>query len=699
LTIAGDFYGDITTHNGELKETNMERLPAPPVNADQGRLYYNTTNKHYYGYNGTSWILLETLPDVTITALEDLGSLVDSATDASTPGTLVLRDENGSFEGDFYNGVDFHNSEIKNALCENLASHPLTPTKSRLYFNTTDNRFYGYNGTTWGDLSYDKNDVLNDFYTKEEITAIQTSLQGQIDGNISTWFYEVVPSTSNVPYTTWTTTALKNQHLGDLYYNTLTGYCYRFSLVESVYQWLKVTDTDVTKALADVIIAQATADNKKRVFSLTPYAPYDIGDLWAQGSSGDLMRCKTSLATGGTYSASHWERAFKWDMARSTYDTNASGVVDNAEKVNGFSVLTAVPSGAVFTDTVTSINGKTGVITKNDIVALGIPSQDTIYSHPPTHEPSIITQNINNRFVTDAQISTWDGKQSTLGFTPENTSNKGQINGYAELGIDGKVPLTQLPTMAEGHTHTNKTVLDKISGGIEVSYDLDTFVTDSQLADLGAGDMLKSTYDTTNNGIVDNAEKVNGLTVATAVPVNAVFTDTITTVNGKTGAILKADIVALGIPTSDTVYVHPTNHSPSIISQDPNNRFVTDDEKTAWNGKQSSLGFTPENTSNKGQANGYATLGSDSKVPLDQLPTIPEGHSHSNKTIIDKIIAGTSVSYDLDSFTTDTEFNEVVVARNTYLSLDARLDDFSSDIDAGVFGDSTTEVAIDGGLF
>ena len=30
-----------------------------------------------------------------------------------------------------------------------------------------------------------------------------------------------------------------------------------------------------------------------------------------------------------------------------------------------------------------------------------------------------------------------------------------------------------------------------------------------------------------------------------------------TTVNGKTGAITKADIVALGIPAQDTVYTHP----------------------------------------------------------------------------------------------------------------------------------------------
>jgi hypothetical protein len=46
-------------------------------------------------------------------------------------------------------------------------------------------------------------------------------------------------------------------------------------------------------------------------------------------------------------------------------------------------------------------------------------------------------------------------------------------------------------------------------------------------------------------------------------------------------------------------YAHPANHAPSIITQDTNNRFVTDAEKAFWNTKQSSLGFVPENASNK----------------------------------------------------------------------------------------------------
>ncbi|HZJ98580.1 MAG TPA: hypothetical protein VFC79_01155 [Tissierellaceae bacterium] len=40
-------------------------------------------------------------------------------------------------------------------------------------------------------------------------------------------------------------------------------------------------------------------------------------------------------------------------------------------------VKTDVPEGAEFTDTITMINGKTGLILKDDIVALGILAQGT----------------------------------------------------------------------------------------------------------------------------------------------------------------------------------------------------------------------------------------------------------------------------------------------------------------------------------
>jgi hypothetical protein len=46
-------------------------------------------------------------------------------------------------------------------------------------------------------------------------------------------------------------------------------------------------------------------------------------------------------------------------------------------------------------------------------------------------------------------VTTIGGKQNTLGFTPENPSNKGAANGYAGLDAGGKVPSIQLPSFVD----------------------------------------------------------------------------------------------------------------------------------------------------------------------------------------------------------------------------------------------------------
>ena len=81
----------------------------------------------------------------------------------------------------------------------------------------------------------------------------------------------------------------------------------------------------------------------------------------------------------------------------------------------------------------------------------------------------------------------------------------------------------------------------------------------------GAGDMLKSEYDKNGNGIVDNAEKGRRFYSGDKCSCKCKFTDTntVTYINGKTGEIAKADIVALGIPAQDTVYTHPSRNEPS----------------------------------------------------------------------------------------------------------------------------------------
>jgi hypothetical protein len=47
-----------------------------------------------------------------------------------------------------------------------------------------------------------------------------------------------------------------------------------------------------------------------------------------------------------------------------------------------------------------------------------------------------------------------------------------------------------------------------------------------------------------------------------------------------------------GIEAGANNYSHPANHPPSIITQDTNNRFTTDAEKTAWNAKADNSALT-----------------------------------------------------------------------------------------------------------
>lgn len=186
------------------------------------------------------------------------------------------------------------------------------------------------------------NDFISDVYTGEI-----SSLQNQIDGVVMNWFYEGEPTLINLPASDWTTNELKDEHLGDLYYDLLTGYAYRF-LLSGTYQWYLVPDADVAAALAAAAAAQDTADGKRRVFTDTPTTPYDVGDLWLTSltaSLGDLKKCITARS-GGAYVAADWVVATKYTEG-AAWGSNLSGIpADIFYKLSNS--LDDIPDGATY---------------------------------------------------------------------------------------------------------------------------------------------------------------------------------------------------------------------------------------------------------------------------------------------------------------------------------------------------------------
>ena len=49
--------------------------------------------------------------------------------------------------------LDLNKNELQNATIQNLASAPASPVAGQVYFNTATNKYMGYNGSAWVDLS------------------------------------------------------------------------------------------------------------------------------------------------------------------------------------------------------------------------------------------------------------------------------------------------------------------------------------------------------------------------------------------------------------------------------------------------------------------------------------------------------------------------------------------------------------------
>lgn len=244
-------------------------------------------------------------------------------------------------------------------------------------------------------------------------------------------------------------------------------------------------------------------------------------------------------------------------------------------------------------------------------------------SKPTYSKSEVELGNVDNTSDANKPVST--AQQSALNLKL-NTSLKGVANGLAELGSDGKVPTSQLPSYVDdvleyatlanfpaiGETgkiyvalNTNVIYRWSGSGYVEISSSLALGETSSTAY---RGDRGKIAYDhsqltahnphnTTkthlglsaveNYGIASQAEAEGGvasnkymtpLRVAQAIAQQAGQHAPVTSVAGKTGIVTlaKGDVDLENVPNVDAT-------NPVNISWTASNRTVTDTEKTNWN--------------------------------------------------------------------------------------------------------------------
>ena len=125
------------------------------------------------------------------------------------------------------------------------------------------------------------------------------------------------------------------------------------------------------------------------------------------------------------------------------------------------------------------------------------------------------------------------GDTATITITDKNGTTTASISDGTD-GTDGVDGVSPVVSMEKQGKVTTLTITD--AAGTHT-----TEIRDGNDGS-GTGDMLKATYDTNDNGVVDNAEKVNNHTVEIDVPANEVFTDT--TYTAGTGIDITNNVIS-----------------------------------------------------------------------------------------------------------------------------------------------------------
>lgn len=166
------------------------------------------------------------------------------------------------------------------------------------------------------------------------INSVQDSIDNlteQINENIIIYRGNGVPTLDNYPANEWTTTELKDDHVGDLYYNTEDGKTYRFDKNGVIFSWVE-EKPDLSEAIELAQNALNVANDKMQVFVTQPTPPYEVGDLWTDGD--DIFVCKTSKTEGQSFSASDWENATSYAEQIDTTNVKLNETVSNLDGTN-----------------------------------------------------------------------------------------------------------------------------------------------------------------------------------------------------------------------------------------------------------------------------------------------------------------------------------------------------------------------------
>lgn len=215
-------------------------------------------------------------------------------------------------------------------------------------------------------------------------------------------------------------------------------------------------------------------------------------------------------------------------------------------------------------------SGNSGLMSGADKAKLnGIASGANNYVHPANHPPSIITQDANNRFVTDAQIAQWNS-----GTGGGSGPSFGKINDLQSATANDTVTFAAGTGIAVSTNTTTKTVTISTQGSSAPGAHAPTHIT-------GGSDVIPNAVSGGNSGLMSGADKQK-LDAATNAATASALMQRDTNGRAKVTAPSASDDIARKQEV-DTVNTALTTHTSDTVIH------VTQADRNRWDAGGSSV--------------------------------------------------------------------------------------------------------------
>lgn len=227
------------------------------------------------------------------------------------------------------------NEKVGNLSANKITSGTIDASKITVTNLNADNLTVGtINGKLIGNGSVDLDKLAEEVPTKEYLDSVEKSLQNQIDGAIETFTKTEIPTLNNEPANAWEDNETRKKHIGDICYvvnptSSADGYCYRFADLgtngKPNYSWVLIKDSDVTKALQDIIDING---------EITGIKQFDTEiSSWKTDTDAELSSLKSRTTTLETDIGSKVESSV-FNELKQTVDENSSSITSLSTAVS-----------------------------------------------------------------------------------------------------------------------------------------------------------------------------------------------------------------------------------------------------------------------------------------------------------------------------------------------------------------------------